>query len=54
MNWRSAIAITGVPTFVVNGKYIADVGTASLPSQTPIPERLIALLSDLAAQEHRH
>lgn len=46
--------ITGVPTFVVNGKYIADVGTASLPSQTPIPERLIALLSDLAAQEHRH
>jgi len=46
--------ITGVPTFVVNGKYIADLGTASLPSQTPIPERLITLLSDLAAQEHRH
>jgi thiol:disulfide interchange protein DsbA len=46
--------VTGVPTFVVNGKYIADLGTASLPSQTPIPERLITLLSDLAAQEHRH
>jgi protein dithiol oxidoreductase (disulfide-forming) len=46
--------VTGVPTFVVNGKYIADLGTASLPSQTPIPERLITLLGDLAAQEHRH
>jgi protein dithiol oxidoreductase (disulfide-forming) len=45
--------ITGVPTFVVNGKYVADLGTASLPSQTPIPERLITLLSDLAAQEHK-
>jgi thiol:disulfide interchange protein DsbA len=46
--------ISGVPTFVVNGKYVADVGTASLPSQTPMPERLITLLSDLAAQEHKH
>jgi thiol:disulfide interchange protein DsbA len=46
--------VTGVPTFVVNGKYIADLGSASLPSQTAIPERLITLLSDLAAQEHRH
>jgi thiol:disulfide interchange protein DsbA len=46
--------ITGVPTFVVNGKYVADVGTASVPSQTPIPERLITLVSDLAAQEHKH
>ena len=46
--------VTGVPTFIVNGKYIADLGTASLPSQTPIPERLITLLSDLAAQEHKH
>ena len=46
--------VTGVPTFVVNGKYTADLGTASLPSQAPLPERLIALLSDLAAQEHRH
>jgi protein dithiol oxidoreductase (disulfide-forming) len=46
--------VTGVPTFVVNGKYTADLGTASLPSQAPLPERLITLLSDLAAQEHRH
>jgi thiol:disulfide interchange protein DsbA len=46
--------VTGVPTFVVNGKYVADLGTVSLPSQTPIPERLITLLSDLAAQEHKH
>jgi thiol:disulfide interchange protein DsbA len=40
--------ITGVPTFVVNGKYVADVGTAGGP------ERLISLISDLAAQEHKH
>jgi protein dithiol oxidoreductase (disulfide-forming) len=40
--------ITGVPTFVVNGKYIADVGTAGNP------ERLMSLISDLAAQEHKH
>jgi protein dithiol oxidoreductase (disulfide-forming) len=40
--------ITGVPTFVVNGKYVADVGSAG--SQ----ERLMALISDLAAQEHKH
>ncbi len=39
--------ITGVPTFVVNGKYIADVGTAEGE------ERLLALISDLAANEHR-
>jgi protein dithiol oxidoreductase (disulfide-forming) len=40
--------ITGVPTFVVNGKYVADVGTAGGP------ERLMSLISDLAAQEHKH
>jgi protein dithiol oxidoreductase (disulfide-forming) len=40
--------IDGVPTFVVNGKYIADVGTAGGP------EKLLALVSDLAAQEHKH
>ena len=40
--------IDGVPTFVINGKYIADVRTAGSP------ERLIALVGDLAAQEHRH
>ena len=40
--------IDGVPTFVVNGKFIADVGTAGTP------ERLLTLVGDLAAQEHRH
>ncbi|MGO9512507.1 MAG: thiol:disulfide interchange protein DsbA/DsbL [Steroidobacteraceae bacterium] len=40
--------IDGVPTFVINGKYLADVRTAGSP------ERLITLVGDLAAQEHRH
>ncbi len=40
--------VSGVPTFVVNGKYIADVGTAGSP------ERLISLVGDLAASEHKH
>ncbi len=40
--------IDGVPTFVVNGKYIADVRTAGTP------ERLISMVDDLAAQEHKH
>jgi thiol:disulfide interchange protein DsbA len=40
--------ITAVPTFVVNGKYIADATSAGGP------ERLIALISDLVAQEHKH
>lgn len=40
--------ITAVPTFVVNGKYITDVNMAGSP------ERLMSLLSDLAAQEHKH
>jgi thiol:disulfide interchange protein DsbA len=39
---------TAVPTFVVNGKYVADVSTAGTP------ERLMALINDLAAQEHKH
>jgi protein dithiol oxidoreductase (disulfide-forming) len=39
--------VDGVPTFVVNGKYIADVRSADGP------ERLIALVGDLAAQEHK-
>jgi len=39
--------ISGVPTFVVNGKYVADVSSAGSP------ERLIALVTDLAAQEHK-
>jgi thiol:disulfide interchange protein DsbA len=40
--------ITAVPTFVVNGKYVADVSTAGTP------ERLMALINDLAALEHKH
>ena len=40
--------IDGVPTFVINGKYVADVRTAGTP------ERLISLVDDLAAQEHKH
>ena len=40
--------ITAVPTFVVNGRYVADVGTAGGP------ERLLVLVGDLAAQEHKH
>lgn len=39
--------VDGVPTFVVNGKYIADVRSADGP------ERLISLIGDLAAQEHK-
>lgn len=39
--------ISGVPTFVVNGKYVADVGTAKGE------EQLLSLVSDLAALEHK-
>ena len=40
--------ITSVPNFVVNGKYVTDVTMAGGP------EKLISLLNDLAAQEHKH
>jgi protein dithiol oxidoreductase (disulfide-forming) len=40
--------VTAVPTFVVNGKYTTDVTMAGGP------EKLMSLLTDLAAQEHRH
>jgi thiol:disulfide interchange protein DsbA len=40
--------IEGVPTFVVNGKYVADVRSAGAP------ERVLSLVDDLAAQEHKH
>jgi len=40
--------IDGVPTFVINGKYVADVRSAGGP------ERLLSLVSDLAGQEHKH
>jgi len=39
--------IDGVPTFVVNGKFVADVRTAGSP------ENLLSLIGDLAAQEHK-
>ena len=40
--------IDGVPTFVVNGKFVADVRSADGQ------ERLMSLVADLAAQEHKH
>jgi thiol:disulfide interchange protein DsbA len=40
--------IEGVPTFVVNGKYVADVRSAGAPA------RVLCLVVDLAAQEHKH
>jgi protein dithiol oxidoreductase (disulfide-forming) len=40
--------VDGVPTFVVNGKYVADVRSAG------DAEHLISLVGDLAAQEHKH
>jgi protein dithiol oxidoreductase (disulfide-forming) len=40
--------VTSVPTFVVNGKYVTDVSMAGGQ------DRLMLLLSDLAAQEHKH
>ena len=39
--------VEGVPTFIVNGKFVADVRSAGSP------ERLLALVGDLAAQEHK-
>jgi len=39
--------VTSVPDFVVNGKFIADVATAGSP------EKLISLLNDLTAAEHK-
>ena len=40
--------IEGVPTFIINGKYVADVRSAGSP------EKLLSLVDDLAAQEHKH
>jgi thiol:disulfide interchange protein DsbA len=41
-------SVTGVPFFVVNGRYTADVGTAGGEAQ------LLTLLDDLAASERKH
>ena len=40
--------VAGVPTFVVNGKFVADVATAGGP------ERLLSLVGDLVSAEHKH
>ena len=40
--------VTSVPMFVVNGKYTTDV------TQAGGPEKLMSMISDLAAQEHKH
>lgn len=40
--------IDGVPTFIVNGKYRADVASAGGP------DKLLRLVGDLATQEHKH
>lgn len=40
--------VEGVPTFIINGKYVADVRSAGSP------EKLISLVDDLAALEHKH
>ncbi len=40
--------VTSVPMFVVNGKYITDVTMAGGP------EKLMSMLTDLTAQEHKH
>lgn len=40
--------IDGVPTFLINGKYKADVASAGDPA------KLLQLVNDLAAQEHKH
>jgi thiol:disulfide interchange protein DsbA len=39
--------VEGVPTFVVNGKFTADVASAGGP------DKLLTLVGDLAAQEHK-
>ena len=41
--------VTGVPTFVINGKFVTDVSQAG-----GTPDKLMALVSDLAVQEHKH
>jgi protein dithiol oxidoreductase (disulfide-forming) len=40
--------IDGVPKIIINGKFMADVGSAGGP------EKLTQLIDELAAQEHRH
>ena len=46
------VRVSSVPMFVVNGKYITDLTMADSVNRDP--NRLIALINDLAAQEHKH
>ena len=39
--------VDGVPRFIVNGKYVVDIASAGAP------EKVIPLVDDLAAQEHK-
>jgi protein dithiol oxidoreductase (disulfide-forming) len=39
--------VDAVPRFIVNGKYVVDVASAGSP------ERVISLIGDLAAQDHK-
>jgi len=43
--------IAAVPTFVVNGKYVTDVAMAGGGDHS---DRVMSLITDLAAQEHKH
>jgi thiol:disulfide interchange protein DsbA len=40
--------VDGVPRFIVNGKFVVDIASAGAP------EKVIPLVGDLAAQEHKH
>ncbi|MBV8851933.1 MAG: thiol:disulfide interchange protein, partial [Sinobacteraceae bacterium] len=40
--------VTGVPLLVIDGKYTTDIGQAGGP------DKLFALVDDLAAAEHHH
>jgi thiol:disulfide interchange protein DsbA len=48
--------VLGVPLLAVNGKYTADVESAKLPADKveDAEARLMQLVNDLAASEHRH
>ena len=45
-----------VPLMVVNGKYTADIESAKLPAESVDAgeAKLMQLVTDLAASEHRH
>jgi len=45
--------VSGVPTFVVNGKYITDVGMAGAGGGGEAEQKLVDLVNYLAALEHK-